>query len=235
MNPLYLSRLRLTIRNRDVQRDLSDCHAMHRQLLLAFPNLGGVNDARDRFGVLYRLEPDTEPGAPGIDILLQSTEQPDWSRLPDGYLREPATPAKRIDPLYAAIAVGQHLLFRLRANPTRRISDRNATQEQRWRGKRVELRREEDQSAWLHRKGEQSGFIPLALRTHPAVPDVRATAIGAHVIGRHPAGRLTLASVTFEGRLRVTDPDAFRQALWQGIGSGKAFGFGLLSIAPVSS
>lgn len=231
MDPLYLSRLRLTIRNRDVQRDLSDCHSMHRRLLLAFPNLGGVIDARDRFGVLYRLE----PGAHDIDILLQSTEQPDWSRLPDGYLRESATPAKRVDPLYAAITAGQHLLFRLRANPTRRISDRNTTQGERWRGKRVELRREEDQYAWLRRKGEQSGFIPLALRAHPALPDVRATAIGAHVIGRHPAGRLTLASVTFEGRLRVTDPDAFRQALWQGVGSGKAFGFGLLSIAPITS
>lgn len=230
MEPLYLSRLCLTVRNRAVQNDLSDCHAMHRRLLLAFPNLGGLSDARDHFGVLYRVE----PSPAGVDILLQSTTSPDWSLLPDDYLREPAAPSKRVDQLYGAITKGQQLVFRLRANPTKRISDRSTVQAERWRGKRVELRGEEDQYAWLRRKGEQSGFIPVAIRAHSAIPDVRATATGDHVIGRHTAGRLNLASVTFEGRLRVTDPDAFRQALWHGIGSGKAFGFGLLSIARIS-
>jgi CRISPR system Cascade subunit CasE len=37
--------------------------------------------------------------------------------------------------------------------------------------------------------------------------------------------------VQFEGDLEVTDAAAFRAALAQGIGSGKAYGFGLLSIA----
>jgi CRISPR system Cascade subunit CasE len=40
--------------------------------------------------------------------------------------------------------------------------------------------------------------------------------------------------VVFEGRLRVTDAEAFRRALAAGIGSGKAFGFGLLSVAPAA-
>ena len=35
----------------------------------------------------------------------------------------------------------------------------------------------------------------------------------------------------FDGRLVVTDAALFRQTLVQGIGSGKAFGFGLLSVA----
>ena len=229
MDQLYLSRLSLSVRNRAVQTDLSDCHAMHRRLLLAFPNLGGLPDARDHFGVLYRVE----SGDGAAAVLIQSNLEPDWSRIPDGYLRDSHPAVKRIDPLYAAIAEGQRLLFRLRANPTRRIRDRDTTQEERWRGKRVEIRREEDQLAWLRRKGEQSGFAPLAIRAQQSIADVRATGIGDHVIGRHNSSRLTFASVTFEGRLRVTNPEAFRQALLQGIGSGKAFGFGLLSIAPV--
>ena len=44
-----------------------------------------------------------------------------------------------------------------------------------------------------------------------------------------------LRSVLFEGLLQVTDPDAFRQTLIRGIGSGKSFGFGLLSIAPANT
>lgn len=35
----------------------------------------------------------------------------------------------------------------------------------------------------------------------------------------------------FEGRLEVTDRDALLAALQHGIGAGKAFGFGLLSVA----
>jgi CRISPR system Cascade subunit CasE len=39
-------------------------------------------------------------------------------------------------------------------------------------------------------------------------------------------------SVMFDGLLRVSDPDVFRLTLQKGVGSGKAYGFGLLSIAP---
>jgi CRISPR system Cascade subunit CasE len=42
---------------------------------------------------------------------------------------------------------------------------------------------------------------------------------------------MSFGSVLFEGELIVTDVKAFREALMQGIGSGKAYGFGLLSIA----
>jgi len=41
-----------------------------------------------------------------------------------------------------------------------------------------------------------------------------------------------LRSVLYNGLLEVTDPDLFHRALIRGIGSGKAFGFGLLSVAP---
>lgn len=42
-----------------------------------------------------------------------------------------------------------------------------------------------------------------------------------------------LNSALFEGILTVNDPELFTETLICGIGSGKAFGFGLLSIAPV--
>jgi CRISPR system Cascade subunit CasE len=45
--------------------------------------------------------------------------------------------------------------------------------------------------------------------------------------------QLTFVSVLFEGRLRVTDPGKFRATLERGVGSAKAYGFGLLSIAPI--
>ena len=42
-----------------------------------------------------------------------------------------------------------------------------------------------------------------------------------------------LRSVRYDGILEITDPDKFRNTLLCGIGPGKAFGFGLLSVAPV--
>jgi CRISPR system Cascade subunit CasE len=52
-------------------------------------------------------------------------------------------------------------------------------------------------------------------------------------VGRKPPGphRMTFQSVRFEGLLTVIDPERFCQTLAAGIGSAKAFGFGLLSVA----
>lgn len=249
---LYLSQLMINPRSLQARGDLSDCRALHRRILSAFPDAPDVTAARERYGVLFRMEP-LDGGA---RILVQSRERPDWSRLPVGYLRQPAEP-KRVDERYDALVAGQELIFRLRANPTQRIDKRNMEEPERWRGKRVELRKEDQQIAWLERKGKTAGFV--LLRTEIArgavgavagrglsapqqqeepVADVRAARAGTKVARYLPGRKVDLAfgQVVFEGRLRITDPVAFRQALTLGIGSGKAFGFGLLSIAsPASS
>jgi CRISPR-associated protein Cas6/Cse3/CasE subtype I-E len=45
--------------------------------------------------------------------------------------------------------------------------------------------------------------------------------------------QMKFRSALLEGTLAVTDAPVFAQAVASGIGSAKAFGFGLLSIAPV--
>jgi len=40
-----------------------------------------------------------------------------------------------------------------------------------------------------------------------------------------------LTSVTYDGRLRVTDPDALRRTLTGGLGKAKAYGCGLMTLA----
>src|SRR5262249_1558663 len=120
-----------------------------------------------------------------------------------------------------AFHVGQRLLFRLRANPTRRAGK---SADERWRGKRVGLGREEDQLAWLARKGEEGGFRvgPEAGRVIPE----------GKVLARKGGQVLQFEAACFEGLLEVTGPARFLQALAAGIGSGKGLGFGLLSVAP---
>lgn len=244
---LILSRLILNPLRRDVQRDLADCHNMHRRLLLAFPDLPDITHAREHYGLLYRVEQTRE----SVIVLAQSTHIPDWSRLPQGYLADTAT-TKSLTSLYDRLRPGMDLLFRLHANPTRRISNRNTEQDAKWRGKRVNITHEADQIEWLRRKSTDAGFTLLAIRPRPAglpieppspvagatttsptpIPDTRARPGGAIAGRRASTGSLTFGSVTLEGRLRITDPAAFLTTLQQGIGSGKAYGFGLLSIAP---
>jgi CRISPR system Cascade subunit CasE len=96
--------------------------------------------------------------------------------------------------------------------------------------------------AWLRRKGEQSGFELLSVEVNPKVEDVRAvpdrrvtglielTDCGPPERCKHT---ITVVPVLFEGHLRITDAEKFlHDALLRGVGPGKAYGMGLLSIAP---
>ena len=51
--------------------------------------------------------------------------------------------------------------------------------------------------------------------------------------GHAPRARLTFEGLTFEGLLEVDDPVRFAGAIRAGIGPAKAYGYGLLSVAPI--
>jgi len=195
------------------------------------------SDVRASLRVLHRVEVDRRTGS--VTLLVQSTQKPDWSRLGDYLLHGPGVgenPAcKRIDRLYESITAGMVLAFRLRANPTKKVDTKSGPDGRRRNGRRVALSDEKAQIEWLRRKGEQGGFRLLAVRSAPHVPDVLATP-SEKVVGtkRDEKGtRITFGAVLFNGELEVVDGDAFRRTLERGIGPGKAYGFGLLSVAPV--
>jgi CRISPR system Cascade subunit CasE len=93
-------------------------------------------------------------------------------------------------------------------------------------GRRVPISQREELILWLQRKGEAGGFSVHAdtLRTIPRGREFFHKA-GAH--GTHTA-------VEFQGMLSVNDPALFFSTVTKGIGSAKAFGFGLLALTPVS-
>lgn len=242
---LFLSRLLLNLRDRTVRRDLADCQALHRRVLSAFGHIEG-EDARAALGVLYRVEPEVRTGA--MKLLVQSAVRPEWYRLPTQYLLaedgEENPACKAIGEKYAVIEAGMALQFRLRANPTRKIETKTGADGRKRNGKRVEIRDEERQHEWLERKGVQHGFRIRGVR---AIDENKS--IGKHV-PQHAVSvagdaaplladldeqsrppRLTFASVLFEGELLVTNKEMFTDALKHGVGSGKAYGFGLLSIS----
>jgi len=211
---MYLSRLILNPRCRQVRRELHSPYELHRTLLRAFPDEEAGGPGR----VLFRLEPLRRHPQPVL--LVQSEKEPDWHRArniwPPDYLAPDTADRKALEckPYNPTFATGQRLYFRLRANPTVKRA-----------GQRLGLLTEQEQAHWLARKGEQGGFQPVSVLIVPeGMVKCRKTSA--------PDGPvLTHYAVTFEGTLRVTDPDRFVETIRQGVGSGKAFGFGLLSVA----
>lgn len=212
---MYLSRLILNPRSRQVQAELAAPYEMHRTLLRAFPSdlasTGEDEDAR----VLYRVD---MPAAGQAIVLVQSHLLPDWSFCKPDYLAAPPA-TKQFEPQLAA---DQAYVFRLRANPTvKKQFDGPGT-----RSKRVGLYGEQEQMVWLERKLADGGF-----RLVQAAPAHQERYGGTIHRGENERHDLNLLGVTFDGLLVVVQPQAAQQTIARGVGSGKAFGFGLLSLA----
>ena len=115
--------------------------------------------------------------------------------------------------------------FSLLANPTVKKAAPRDGEGKRRGARREPISRREDLVAWLERKGRQHGFRAdtPTLRT---VPRPRQGFVKNGKVG-------TLTATEFSGTLEVTDAPAFAQAFVSGVGSGKAFGFGMLCLAPL--
>ena len=229
---MYLSRLTLNPRNAEAQRDLASPYQLHRTLAHAFGDAPeGLH--RKTHGVLFRIE---EPGPGGVPVLVQSASAPDWRRLPPGYTTRLDGP-KAFAP---AFADGQRLRFRLVANPVRRVSvdgKKHARREA-----LVHPHAKDGTKTgyvdWLERQAERHGFtLPTAEATSGAVPQVehvpfrleRKRKVGTGAIAKE---KLPHFGVRFDGVLTVADPGRLAEAVRDGVGPAKAFGFGLLSVAP---
>lgn len=162
--------------------------------------------------VLYRLETNQKT-ALRLPILVQSQFEPNWMYLENSDLLLQSVQIKCFEPKFKA---GQILAFRLLANPTKRLKQS---------GKRVGIYNEERLHQWLERKAQMGGFnlLSVNMQKQGMLSGVKYQEKEKHSLKHY--------GVLFEGELRVRDPQAFTYALRQGIGSGKGFGFGLLSVA----
>ena len=209
---MYLSKLVLNERDRAVQHDLSNAHALHQRIMQAFPDEQRDNPRAD-WNVLFRQEPDS-----GI-VLVQSGIEPNWTHLPSGYLSDRTDQpiqSKPCDFQIKRLQPGQILQFRLKANPSKRDKQTR---------KLIGMFHASDQIAWLERQASQHGFKPLGFDVIPT-PNV----FGIKAKGTAPIRILT---VLYQGTLEITDSALFISAIQQGIGRGRSYGCGLLSIARI--
>ena len=209
---MFLSQFLLDLKNRQVQNELQNRYELHRTLTAQFPDL-----KREDIGLLYRIELPENPQDPAIKLLVQTQAKPCWDGLwLKGMMLEPP----QVKTFTINSNPGDIFYFRVLTNPTIR-----KTQPGEEKGKRVGLYDSFEQEEWFERKAEFGGFDIMALRLKDLglVDSLKQTSERTYTI-KH-------LMVLFEGSLRIMDPDRFQTTLIKGIGSAKAFGFGLLSLA----
>ena len=209
-----LARIRLNPHSKDVQRDLRDAHELHRTMMRLLPPSEST-DARHAHGLLFRLE--TEPHATHVHLQATSTLHPDW--LPPDYGR---VQTRDLSPMFRALRDGIGVRYRIVANPTKRTA--LPPVEKGKRGPVTPLVGAEADQWWL-RKAAEAG-----LHLHTVLPTPQPPA-------RRPRGkdnrpRMRHSLIRFDGTATVTDAEALTHAVLTGIGRGKPYGAGLLSLAP---
>ena len=200
------------------ERGIKDTYVWHQMVWQAFPG----RDGQPR-NFLTRL--DDKPG--GTQLLIVSPAEPvrpAWLGAADTWDTKPI-------PLTYFRA--RPYRFQLRANPTYKpVKDQAGKYiEDAKKRKRRAITGEAELAAWLRRKGETGGFrlvdnYPLETWSEAQYFDKRPPG-GPHHSGIH-------AAVAFSGVIEITDPLLFVTTTFaKGVGSAKAFGFGLLVLAPV--
>lgn len=228
---MYLSRIELDIRRPDTKRGILYPSIIHG----AIENSFEIKEERK----LWRLD---ELGG-RIFLLVLSEKIPDFTHLGEqfGTFGEKTTwQSKDCSAFLENLANGQKCRFRLCANPVHRtkrsvkLSDPNAgvirahvTQDQ--------------QCQWLISRAESCGFsLDLGEKylkdgveywTHPSF-DVTGSAWRKLNKGTKQ-DNVRIRQATFEGVLTITDIDIFRDKLIHGIGRGKAYGCGMMTIIPL--
>lgn len=232
----YLSKIWLNPLRTKAQQLLRNPQAMHAAVL------GGLSRQPITERVLWRPEPDS-PHRAAILVLTDST--PSWEHLVEQagwpHADDPQFLVRSYTPLLERIVRGREFAFRLRANPvtaTKHPQRPSATQRRyldttpRPRGVRVPHRTAAHQLTWLHTNASKWGF---EITTTDGDPDVRLTARERLVFRKRAdtPRTVTLETATFDGRLRITDPTIARTRLLDGLGPARAYGCGLITLAPL--
>lgn len=202
---LLLTRIRPNGAHADARRDYGSRDRrdqMHKTLSRL------VDASRADGGVLWRYEHDKG------SVLLQSSAEPDMSRLPGGYgtMEGPYDMA----PHLGRLAHGHTVTFRLVANPViRRRNGRDGPRH------RAPVTGDTEQQHWLSKQLHTAGL-------DAANDGVRALT----TVEPHPRDRgARLHVVQFDGSATITDTDRLCAAIAAGIGPSKSYGCGLLTVS----
>lgn len=204
---LHTAALVLNRAHSQVRRDRGRRADMHKTVMrLIGDNLGP--EPRSQMNLMWNLDTSGEH-----DILVvQATTELRTENLPDRYATsiEPVPVSDLMD----TITAGGHYSYLIAANPTAVVTDNGHKY-------RVALY-EDDANTWWERRSAEAGLElvgPAQMTAHEPAK-------------LHGKGKALLHLVEFTGTAVVTDPELVRHSVAVGLGRGKAYGAGLLLLAP---
>ncbi|MFC5996768.1 type I-E CRISPR-associated protein Cas6/Cse3/CasE [Pseudonocardia hispaniensis] len=214
---MHFTRFEINPQRRAARAMLASPQRMHAAVLAGFP------ESRDEHAagrILWRLDEGrhdvvlyvVSPGKPDLTHLVETIGRPTYGWQTRDY-----------GPFLDRLAAGDRWAFRLLANPVHNIRPTEGG-----RGKRVGHITVAQQTDWFLRQAERHGLAVLTGAL--GEPDVAVRSRRTLRFARGPR-TVTLSTAVFEGILRVEDPAALRAALVGGIGPGKGYGCGLLTLA----
>ncbi|MGP4004858.1 type I-E CRISPR-associated protein Cas6/Cse3/CasE [Streptomyces sp. 8N706] len=248
---MYLTRFRVNTARPGARRLLSSPQSLHAAVMSAFPGL--LPTASDTPRVLWRLDHNARaevflyivsPTRPDLTHLVEQAGWPVAACDPD----TPGWQTRPYAPFLDRLSKGTTWAFRLTANPVHHIRRKDGEPT-----KRTAHLTPHHQMGWLLERQERSGFRiaekPAEKRLLPGgtthkgydfhgdrhqltVRDQRALSFSKSRDNASKRRGVSLVTVTFDGRLEITDPEALRRTLTQGLGRAKAYGCGLMTLAP---
>lgn len=204
---MVLSRVELDLTRRSTMIALNNPQKLHGAVESAFPG--------ERRRRLWRLD---KLGGKQY-LLLLSEDTPDLTGVVAQFGTGAPPETRSYDPLLQRIEPDSWWHFRLTANPVKSCR----TEAESARGEVKAHCTVQYQKQWLLDRAAAHGF---------ALDEEAFTVTHSqwYNFAKQGTRRVTLLAVTYEGVLRVTDPEAFKQTLCQGLGRGKAYGLGLLTV-----
>ena len=203
---MFLSRVRLDTSIRKTQLAFASPNIFHGAVEEAFSerqkrNLWRIDKLKGQYYLLILSEI-----MPCLEGLLQQFGH-------DGDTGE----IKRYDSLLNRLEEGQNWRFRLVANPTRTIKNDKGE-------RKISAHvSEKYQIQWLAQKAEKNGFDLVS---------TMVTSSEWKIFKKNGSrSSVRLKEVSFEGELIIKDLNLFKTALINGIGRGKVYGMGMLTIA----
>ena len=238
----YLSRIYLNPLRRHTQTLLTNPQALHAAIL------GGISRQPVTERVLWRAETDQRHRA---SVLILTSTRPSWEHLIEqaGWpgSDEPQAVVRAYEPLLEQVALGRQFALRLRANTISSTKQPDAPSIQqkemlaaspRSRGVRVPHRTVAHQLTWFIERVPNWGFsLTTADHDFPAVRLVareRLQFTKRRIDEQNPRRCVTLQTATFDALVTVDDPEQAKRSLLDGVGAGKAYGLGLITLAPNS-
>lgn len=221
----WLTKITPDLSSRRARAAFANAGELHRLLIdLASHHLGEepMTSPRQHAGILFRVD----EGHTGPVLLAQSHGRLSVDRLGDGF----GQAAERdLTPFLDGLEKGKEVRYRLAATPCKRLgkSEKNAERlgERARPGVHAYTRPlyGADAEQWWRERAKGHGLELREVRSTGTAPALDP--------GRSGRRKVRLHMTRFDGQAVVTDPDAVRRAVVEGVGRGKSFGCGMLSLA----